>query len=104
MEIKNEIPSITKLAKTAAFTTVGNKIANVSDLVKKADYNSKISEMEKILLLLIIISWQVNTWYKDNIKKLVNEYDLNEKIKTLAKKEVIKTLATKIELRAEQDK
>ena len=33
MEIKNEIPSITKLAKTAAFTTVGNKIPNVSDLI-----------------------------------------------------------------------
>ena len=37
-------------------------------------------------------------------KKLVNEYDLNEKIKTLATKEEIKTLATKRELKAEQDK
>ena len=37
-------------------------------------------------------------------KKLVNEYDLNEKIKTLTTKEEIKTLATKAELKAEQDK
>ena len=44
-EIKNEIPSITNLATTAALTTVGNKIPNVSDLVKKEDYDAKISEM-----------------------------------------------------------
>ena len=37
-------------------------------------------------------------------KKLVNESNLNEKIKTLAAKEEIKTLATKAELNAEQDK
>ena len=56
-EVKNEIPGITNLAKTAALTTVENKIPNVSDLVKKADYDAKTSEMEKnILLLLIIIS------------------------------------------------
>ena len=37
-------------------------------------------------------------------KKLINEYDFNEKIKALATKEEIKTLATKRELKAEQDK
>ena len=47
-EIKNEIPSITNLATTVAFTTVENKIPNVSDLVKKADYDAKISETAKI--------------------------------------------------------
>ena len=36
-------------------------------------------------------------------KKLINEYDLNEKIKTLAAKEEISTLATKSALRTEQD-
>ena len=35
---------------------------------------------------------------------LVNEYRLNEKIKTLATKEEIKKLATKAELKAEQGK
>ena len=32
-------------------------------------------------------------------KKLVNEYDLNEQIKTLATKEEIKTLATKAKIK-----
>ena len=36
--------------------------------------------------------------------ELINEPDLNKKIKTLAAKEEIKTLATKAELKAEQDK
>ena len=36
METKNETPSITKLGKTAAFTTLGNKIPNASDLVKQS--------------------------------------------------------------------
>ena len=36
--------------------------------------------------------------------ELINESDLNKKIKTLAAKEEIKTLATKAELKAEQDK
>ena len=59
-EVQSEIPSVTNLAATAALTTVKNKIPNVSDLVKKADFDVKISEMEKnILLILIIINLQV---------------------------------------------
>ena len=34
-EVKGEIPIITNLATTAAYTTVNNKIPNVSNLVKK---------------------------------------------------------------------
>ena len=44
-EVKIKIPSITSLDTTAALTNVENKICNVSDLVKKADYDAKISEM-----------------------------------------------------------
>ena len=40
---------------------------------------------------------------KIGVKKLVNESGLNEKIKTATKEEG-KTLATKTELKAEQDK
>ena len=47
MKLKNKIPSITNLATTAALTTVENKIANVSDRVKKADYGAKTSEIGK---------------------------------------------------------
>ena len=42
-EVKGEIPSITNLTTTA----VENKIPNVSNLVKKPDYNTKINETEK---------------------------------------------------------
>ena len=45
-QIKNGIPCATNLATTAAHTAVENKIPNVSDLVKKGDYDAKISEME----------------------------------------------------------
>ena len=40
-EVKGEIPSITNLATTAALTTVENKMPNISDLVKKANYDTK---------------------------------------------------------------
>ena len=61
-EVKKEIPSITNLPTTAALTAVENKIPNVSDLVKKTNYDEKASEIQKnILLLLIIISSRVVT-------------------------------------------
>ena len=39
--------SINNLATTTALTAVDNKIPNFSNLVKKANYNTKISETEK---------------------------------------------------------
>ena len=47
-EVKDEIPSITNLTTTAALTAVENEIHNVSNLIKKTDYNTKINENEKI--------------------------------------------------------
>ena len=46
-EIENKIPSINGLSTNAALTTVKNKIPNVSSLVKKADYNTKVTEIQK---------------------------------------------------------
>ena len=44
------MPSISELATNAALTAVENKIPDVSSLIKKtADYNTKISEIEKKL-------------------------------------------------------
>ena len=54
--IKGEIPGITNLAAAAAFTTFENKIPNFSDLVKKEDYDAKISEIEKNVLVFVIIT------------------------------------------------
>ena len=45
-EIEGKKPSITALATNSALTAVENKIPNVSNLVKKTDYNTKISEIE----------------------------------------------------------
>ena len=48
-EVKNEIPSITGLAKISALTSVENKIPDTSNLVKKTNYNTKFTEIEKKL-------------------------------------------------------
>ena len=42
-EVKGEISNVTNLATTTALTAVENKIPNVSNLVKKTGYNTKIS-------------------------------------------------------------
>ena len=46
-EVKGEIPLIANLASTTTLTADENEISNVSNLVKEADYNTKISEIEK---------------------------------------------------------
>ena len=46
-EVKPEIPSISGLATTSALTAVENEIPNVSNLVKKTDYDTKANEIEK---------------------------------------------------------
>ena len=59
-EIEGKIPSISGLAIIAAFHAVKNEISNVFDLAKKAEYDAKISGIEKcILLFLIIINLRV---------------------------------------------
>ena len=40
-------PSISGLATNSALTAVENKIANVSNLVKKADHDIKVKEIDK---------------------------------------------------------
>ena len=48
-EIEGKIPSISSLTTNSALTAVENKIPDVSSLVKKTDYNTKISEIENIV-------------------------------------------------------
>ena len=46
-EADGKIPSITRLARSSALTAVENKIPDVNNLVKKTDYDTKISDIEK---------------------------------------------------------
>ena len=45
-EIESKIPSVSGLATNSALTAVKNKIPDVSNLVNKTDYNTKISEIQ----------------------------------------------------------
>ena len=51
----NKISSTTNLATTAALIFVGNKIHNVNDLVKQADYDQKYHKWKKHQ------KWKTNT-------------------------------------------
>ena len=47
--LENKVPDISSLATKTALTAVENKIPNVNSLVKKANYDTKINELEKKL-------------------------------------------------------
>ena len=83
-EVTGKIPSIINLTTSAGLTTVQNKILNVSDLAKKADYDAKISEMEnKYFTTYDYNKFTNNILFDTKITlKLVNEFNLNRKIKT----------------------
>ena len=46
-EVKSKIPNITNLATTATLTAIKNKLLNISNLLRKTDYGTKINEIEK---------------------------------------------------------
>ena len=48
--VKNKITNITNLPTITALTAAENKIPNVSNLVKKADYN------KKLLLIMVMVN------------------------------------------------
>ena len=57
-EVKWEIPSITNLATTTAFTATGNKMPNVNNLVKK---NLTITQkFVKLKIKLLLIMMMIN--------------------------------------------
>ena len=55
-ELENKIPDVSSLATKTALTAVENKIPDVSSLVKKTIYDTRISELEKKNLLIIIMA------------------------------------------------
>ena len=48
-ELEKRIPNISNLETNAALATVENKISDVSNLVKKTDHNTKVTEIENKL-------------------------------------------------------
>ena len=105
-ETKKEIRSITNLATTGACSTVENEMPNISTLVKKSDYDAKMSEIKtKYFTTSDYNKFTSNTLdAKITQKKLVNKYDLKEKREILTTKEEIKILTTETELKADLDK
>ena len=54
--VENKIPSISNLATKTALITVENKIPSISGLVKKTNYSTKITDIENILIIIIMIN------------------------------------------------
>ena len=56
-EVKGEIPNILNSATTTALTAVENKIANVTNLVKKLTITQKMVKLKiKLLIMILVIS------------------------------------------------
>ena len=82
-EVKGEIPGIINLSTTAVLTTVENKIRNISDLIKKADYDAGIKNVKDKYFITSDYNKFTNNILDAKItaKTIVNESGLNEKIK-----------------------
>ena len=90
-EVKDEIPGVTNLATTAAFTTVENKIPNFNDLLKKNRLWCKnIRNGKKYFSTSYYNKFTSNTLdAKITQKKLKwNQSGSNKKIKTVIKEEI----------------
>ena len=48
-KLENKIPDISNLATKTALTAIENKIPSISILIKKKDYNTKVTETENEL-------------------------------------------------------
>ena len=104
--IKDKIASVTNLATTHVFTSVEDKVPNVCDLAKKTDSAAKSTRNAKKYFTACDHNKFMSNALDAKVtqKKLNNESDLDEKIKTSAIKKEIKTLVTTAELKAEHVK
>ena len=94
--IEDKIPNITGLATTPAFTVVENNIPNVSNLVKKQIMMQKYETLKKYFT-----NFDYNRFTNDILhtkiteNKLIDEYDLDEKIKNISNKRRNKNISNK---------
>ena len=100
------IPSITGLATTAALTAVKNKILDVSNLVKEKDYDGKIWDIKSKNFTMVDYNKTDSQTLDAKIKqkKLVDKSAIAGFINNPDFNEKIATIATKAELKTEQDK
>ena len=86
-EIVNKVNSTSGLATNSVLAAVDNQIPNVSGLVKKTDYNSKISEIKKKITDHIyekyIITPEFNNFTPQNFKTRLKQLDLLKQRKNL---------------------
>ena len=55
-ELEDKIPDVSSLATKTPLTAVENKIPSVSSLGKKTNYDTKVTEIEKNFLIMIMTS------------------------------------------------
>ena len=94
IEIEGKIPNITGLATTVVVNAVENKITNVSNLVKKADYGAKIlyieakycttSDYNKFTYEILDTKIKEKELVNKFVSRFIDNSDLNKKIVTLA--------------------
>ena len=94
IEIEGKIPSVTGLATSVVVNAVENKITNVSNLVKKADYGAKIlyievrycttSDYNKFTYEILDTKIKEKELVNKFVSGFIDNSDLNKKIVTLA--------------------
>ena len=105
-EIEGKIHSITDLDTTAALTAVKNKIPLVSSLVKKKDYDTKLSDIERRYFTTSEYKKFTHDMRDEKIKenRLVNETAIAGFLNSVDLNRKVGTLATKAESKLEEDK
>ena len=95
-ELENEIADVSRLVTKTALTAAESKLPTVSSLVKKANYNTKITEIEKKLTDhnhgKCIASPEFNTLAADVFNaslaqaKMITKTDFDAKLSSLNRK------------------
>ena len=89
-ELESKIQDVIGLATKLALTAVENKIPNFSSLVKKTDYDTKISEFEKTLLIIITPKFNTLAARFFNARlvqaNLITKKDFDSKLSSLIRK------------------
>ena len=104
--VEKKITDITGLATRVVLNTkisgVDNKIPDVTGLIKKTNYDVKVKYIEK--KYFTTADYKKLMICKEKPKKLVNKSDISNLVKSSDLNTKFSTLATKAELKADQDK